>query len=159
MCSNWISLENEDRMCFQMVSVKLIQLPSLSKESRIKVGCVFLTPCIIVMLYIVVPLSYAFKSYIAIELIFNEFVSENCMNQWKWIDQNSQARTYFEANCHFYKILKEGEVRAAIYKTPKKIRKIRWKSGKIRKSGPKIEGFLNPKKSRTPFCGVIHPSL
>ena len=39
-----------------------------------------------------------------------------------------------------------------------KIREFRLKSAKIRKSGPKIEGFLNPKKSRTHLSGVIHPS-
>ena len=45
-----------------------------------------------------------------------------------------------------------------IRKKSEKIREIRLKSAKICKSGPKIEGFLNPKKSRTHFSGVIHPS-
>ena len=40
-----------------------------------------------------------------------------------------------------------------------KIREIRLKSGQIRKSGPKIEGFLNLTKSRAHFSGVIHPSI
>ena len=44
------------------------------------------------------------------------------------------------------------------YTNTEKIREIRLKSGKIRKSGPKIEGLLNPKKSRTHFSGMIHPS-
>ena len=43
------------------------------------------------------------------------------------------------------------------YLRNRKIRKICHKLGKICESGPKFEGFLDLKNSRTPFRGVIHP--